>query len=62
MDCVRTGSGGFFVSSPDNNCKGGTVSMIGCGGLINPQSLCGVGNNDSNKDYVQPKACIGCDS
>jgi hypothetical protein len=62
LDCVRTGSGGFFVSSPDNDCEGGIDSMIGGGGPIDPQSLCGFGNNDSNKDYTQCKACIGRDS
>jgi hypothetical protein len=62
MNCVRTGSGGFFVSSPNNDCKGGIDSMIGGGEPINPQALCGVDNNDGNKDYVQCEACIGCDS
>jgi hypothetical protein len=62
LDCVRTGSGGFFVSSPDNDCTGGIDSMIGGGGPIGPQSLCGFDNNDGNKDYVQHKACIGRDS
>jgi hypothetical protein len=38
LDCVRTGSGGFFVSSPDNDCKGGMDSMIGGGGPIDPQA------------------------
>jgi hypothetical protein len=56
------GSGGFFVSSPNNDCKGGIDSMIGGGGPIDPQALCGVGNNDGNKDYTQPEACIGRDS
>jgi hypothetical protein len=37
MDCVRTGSGGFFVSSPNNNCEGGIDSMIGGSGPINPK-------------------------
>jgi hypothetical protein len=32
LECVRTGSCGFFVSSPNNNCKGGKDSMIGGGG------------------------------
>jgi hypothetical protein len=36
--------------------------MIGGGGLIHPQALCGIGNNDGNKDYVQHEACIGRDS
>jgi hypothetical protein len=36
LDCVRTGRGGFFVSSPNNNYKCGIDSMIGCGGLIDP--------------------------
>jgi hypothetical protein len=36
--------------------------MIGGGGPIDPQSLCGFGNNDGNKDYAQCKACISCDS
>jgi hypothetical protein len=62
MNCVRTGSGGFFVSSPSNDCKDGIDSMIGDGGLIDPQALCGIGNNDGNKDYVQREACIGHDS
>ncbi len=62
MDCVRTGSGGFFVFSPNNDCKGGIDSMIGGGGSIDPQALCGIGNNDGNKDYLQCEACIGRDS
>jgi hypothetical protein len=62
LDYVRTESGSFFVSSPNNDCKGGIDSMIGGGGLINPQTLCGIGNNDGNKDYTQREACIGCDS
>ncbi len=62
LDCVRTGNGGFFVSSPDNDCKGGIDSMIGAGGPIDPQSLCGFGNNDGHKDYAQRKAYIGRDS
>jgi hypothetical protein len=62
MDCVRTGSGGFFVSSPNNDCKGCKDSMAGGGGPINPQALCGIGNNDSNKDYAQHEACIAHDS
>jgi hypothetical protein len=41
-DHVRTGSGGFLVSSPDNDCEGGIDSMIGEGGPIDPQSLCGI--------------------
>jgi hypothetical protein len=60
-DSVRTGSSGFLVSSPDNDCKGGIDSMIGGGGPIDPQSSCGIGNNDSNKDYTQQEACIGHD-
>ncbi len=39
-DSVRTGSSGFIVSSPDNDCKSGIDSMIGGGGLIDPQSSC----------------------
>ncbi len=62
LDCVKTGSGGFFASSRDNNCEGGINSMIGGGGQINPQALCGIGTNDINKDYAQCGACIGCDS
>jgi hypothetical protein len=62
VDSVRTGSGGFFVSSPDNDCKGGIDSMIGGGRPIDPQSLCaGVGNKDGNNNYAQCKACIGRD-
>jgi hypothetical protein len=61
LDSVRTGSSGFFVSSSDNKCKGGIDSMRGGSGLIDPQSLCGAGNKDSNNDYVQCKSCIGCD-
>jgi hypothetical protein len=49
-------------SFPNNNCEGGIDSMIQGGGSINPQALCGVGNNDGNKDYVQCETCIGCDS
>jgi hypothetical protein len=62
MDCVRTGSGGYFVSSPNNNCKGGIDSMIGGSGPIDPQVLCGIGNNDGNMEYAQREACIGRDS
>jgi hypothetical protein len=62
LDSVRTESGGFFESSPNNNCKGGIDSMIGGGGPINPQALCGIGNNDSNKNYAQHEACIDRDS
>ncbi len=62
LDSVRTGSGGFFVSSPYNDCKGGIDSMIREGGPINPQASCGIGNNDVIKDYVQCEACIGRDS
>ena len=62
MDCVRTGSGGFFVFSPDNDCKGGIDSMIGGGGLIDLQALCGIAKMDGNKVYVQRDACIGRDS
>jgi hypothetical protein len=40
MDCVRTGSGGFFVSSPNNGCKGGIDSMIGGSAPIDPQASC----------------------
>jgi hypothetical protein len=54
VDCVRTGSGGFFVSSPNSICKCGIDSMIEGGGTIDPQALCGIGNNYDNKDYVQP--------
>ncbi len=61
VDSVRTRSSGFLVSSPDNDCKGCVDSMIGGGGLIDPQSSCGIGNNDGNKDYVQHEACIGHD-
>jgi hypothetical protein len=50
------------VSSPNNNCEGGIDSMIGGGGRINPQALCGVGNNGDNKDYAQRETCIGRDS
>jgi hypothetical protein len=50
------------VSSPNNNCEGGVDSMIQGGGLIDPQSSYGVGNNDNNKDYAQREACIGRDS
>jgi hypothetical protein len=59
---VSTGSGGFFVSSPNNDCKGGIDSMIGGGGPFDPQALCGIGNNVGNKDYAQCEACIGLDS
>jgi hypothetical protein len=58
MDCVRTGSGGFFESSPNNDCKGGIDSMIGGSGLIDPQASCGIGNNDGNKDYAQHEASV----
>jgi hypothetical protein len=36
--------------------------MIGGGGTIHPKASWGVGNNDSNKDYIQHEACIRCDS
>ncbi len=62
LDCVRTVSGGFFVFSPNNDCKGGIDSMIGGSGPIDLQALCGIGNNDGNKDYAQHEACIGRDS
>jgi hypothetical protein len=62
MEYVRTGSGGFFVSSPNNSCEGGIDSMIGGGWPINPQALCGIGNNEDDKDYAQREACIGRDS
>jgi hypothetical protein len=62
MKCVRTGSGCFIVSSPNNDCKGGIDSMIGGSGPIDPQALCSIDNNDSNKDYAQHEAFIGCDS
>ncbi len=50
------------MSSHNNDCKGGIDSMKRGGGPINPQALCGIGNNDGNKDYAQCEACIGCDS
>jgi hypothetical protein len=56
---VKTGSSGFFVSSPDNDYKGGIDSMIGGGGPIDPQSSCGIGNKDGNNNYTQHEACIG---
>jgi hypothetical protein len=60
MDCVGTGSGGFFVSSSANNdCKGGIDSMIGGSGPIDPQASCGIGNIDGNNDYAQHATCIG---
>jgi hypothetical protein len=62
LDCVRTGSGGFFVSSPNNDCEGGIGSMIGGVGPIDPQALCGIGKNDCSKDHVQCEACIGHDN
>jgi hypothetical protein len=55
---MRTGSRGFFVFSPDNDCKGGIDSMIGGDGLIDPQSSCEVGKKDGNNDHAQDKACI----
>jgi hypothetical protein len=58
---VRTESSGFFVSSPDNDGKGGIDLMRGGGGPIDPQSLCGIGNKDVKNNYVQCKACIGHD-
>jgi hypothetical protein len=62
LHCMRTGYGGFSVSSPDNNCEGGIDSMIGGGGPISPQASCGIDNNDGNKYYVKHEACIGRDS
>jgi hypothetical protein len=60
-ESVETGSSGFFVFSPNNNCAGVIDSMIGGGGLINPQSLCGNGNKDNNNNNEQCEACIGRD-
>jgi hypothetical protein len=60
-DSVGTGSSGFFVFSPNNDCAGAIDSMIGGGGVINPQSLFGNGNNDNDNNYAQLKACIGRD-
>jgi hypothetical protein len=57
-DSARTGSSDFFASSPEDDHEGG---ILGGGGPIGPQSLCGVGNMDNGNDYVQCKACIGCD-
>jgi hypothetical protein len=57
-DSVRTGSSDFFVSSPNNDHKG---SIIGGGGTVYPQSLCGVGNMDNGNDYAQWEVCIGRD-
>jgi hypothetical protein len=57
-DSVETGSSGFFVFSPNNDCTGAIVSVIGGGGPINPQSLCGNGNKDNNNNNVQCKASI----
>jgi hypothetical protein len=62
LDCVRTGSGGFFVSTPNNDCKGGIDSIIRGNGLIDSQALCGICNSDGDKDYAQCAACIGRDS
>ncbi len=60
---MRAGSGGFFVSSPDNNnCEGGIDSMLGGSGPINLHALYGIGDNDNDMDYTQHEACIGCDS
>jgi hypothetical protein len=53
MDYLRTGSGGFFVSSPNNDCEGAIDSMIGGSGPIDPQAPCGIGSNDGNKDHAQ---------
>jgi hypothetical protein len=60
-DSVETGSSCFFVFSPNKNCVGAIDSVIGGGGPINPQSLCGNGNKDDDKNNVQHKACIGQD-
>jgi hypothetical protein len=61
VDSVETGSSGFFVFFPNNNCAGPIDFMIGGGGPINPQSLCGNGNKDNNNNIAQRKACIGQD-
>jgi hypothetical protein len=58
-DSVETGGNGFFVFSPNNDCTGAIDSMIGGGGPINPQSLCGNGNKEDNNNNVQREACIG---
>jgi hypothetical protein len=60
-DSVETGSSGFFVFSPTNDCVGAIDSMIGRGGPINPQSSCGNGNKDDNNNNAQREACIGRD-
>ncbi len=60
-DCVETGSSGFFVLSPSNDCTGAIDSVIGGGRPINPQLLCGNGNKDNNNNKAQRKMCIGQD-
>ena len=41
--------------------KSGIDSVIGGGGLIDCQSLCGIGNTENGNDYAQCRACIGRD-
>jgi hypothetical protein len=56
-DSVETGHSGFFVFFPNNGCVGTIDSVIGGGGPINPQSLCGNGNkNNNNNNNTQRKA------
>ncbi len=59
VDSVETGSSSFFVFSPNNDCVGVVDFVIGGGGPINPQSLCGNGNKDNDNNNAQHKACIG---
>jgi hypothetical protein len=40
VDSEESGSSGFFVFFPKNDCAGTIDSMIGVGEPINPQSLC----------------------
>jgi hypothetical protein len=51
-DSAETGSSGFFLFSPNNYCVGAIDSVIGGGGPINPQSSCGNGNKDADKNNV----------
>jgi hypothetical protein len=62
VDSLKTGSSGFFVFFPNNNCMGAIDSVIGGSGPINPQSSCGNGNNDdNNNNNAKREACIGQD-
>jgi hypothetical protein len=61
VDSVETCSSGFFAFSPNNNCMCARDSVIGGGGLINPQSLCGNSNKDNDNNNAQRMVWSGRD-